>query len=112
MASQLKTISAEAILGRYDDLVKLLSEAEVAFRYHPPAWTDTYCRRLVSAQGILTDLIASLDLDRGGSTAANLFRIYDYMDFHIAQATLSYDPSAIVEVKQLLKDLKSGLTRD
>ena len=109
MASQVNVISAEAIIDRYDDLAELLTEAEVAIRDHAPSWTDTYCRRLVAAQGLLTELISALDLENGGPTAANLFRIYDYMDFHIAQATLAYDPTAITQVKELLRDLRKQI---
>lgn len=111
MASQMNVISAHAIIDRYDDLAKLLSEAEVAIRDHAPSWTDTYCRRLVAAQSLLTELIKALDLEHGGPTAANLFRIYDYMDFHIAQATLAYDTTAITQVKELLGDLRTQIAQ-
>jgi flagellar secretion chaperone FliS len=98
-------LTAEPILALYQEMDQLLGEAERVCRQHPPSWTDLFARRLIACQGILTRLMTSLDLNEGGQMARNLYRIYDNMDFLIAQATLSYDANGLREVRELLTEL-------
>jgi len=59
---------------------------------------------LAKAQDIITELMATLD-PRGGEISANLFRMYEYMTFRLAQARARMDAGPITEVAGLLGTL-------
>ena len=61
------------------------------------------------AIAIITDgLAASLDLDQGGRIAGNLFELYDYMSRRLLEASLRNDRAALLEVSQLLGELRTS----
>jgi len=61
------------------------------------------------AISIITDgLAASLDLDQGGRIAGHLFDLYDYMSRRLLQASLTNDRAALLEVSQLLGELRTS----
>ena len=60
---------------------------------------------LVKAQAIVTEMSASLDLERGGELAEGLERIYDYIYRTLVQANLSQDAHPVEECENLLQVL-------
>ena len=63
---------------------------------------------LVAAQDILSELMASLDFERGGMLAKNLFSIYTFMNRQLLEGNLKKDPAPLVDVKKLLIDLREA----
>lgn len=57
---------------------------------------------------IESGLRASLDKNAGGSIAANLDALYEYMCHRLLQANLKNQPELLDEVHGLLKDLKQS----
>ena len=57
---------------------------------------------------IVNGLRASLDLETGGSIAANLNDLYGYMTKRLFEATTSDDPEIVNEVISLLLEIKSA----
>jgi flagellar protein FliS len=57
---------------------------------------------------IVNGLRASLDLETGGSIAANLNDLYGYMTKRLFEATTSDDPEIVNEVINLLLEIKSA----
>lgn len=57
---------------------------------------------------IIATLQSSLDNDKGGDIAANLDRLYDYMNRRLLEASSANDTTMVDEVMSLLLEIKSG----
>lgn len=57
---------------------------------------------------IIDSLRACLNTEAGGEVAANLNRLYDYMEVRLVEANLKNDPTMIDEVGQLMAQIKVG----
>jgi flagellar protein FliS len=60
---------------------------------------------LVRAQAVITELLETLDLERGGELARQLSQIYDYMNHQLVEANLRKDVAPAREVERLLREL-------
>lgn len=60
---------------------------------------------LVKAQDIITELLGTLDTDRGGEIARNLVSIYEYLYRRLMDANLSKDAEPAREVERYLREL-------
>ena len=60
------------------------------------------------AMAIVSGLRSSLDLSAGGELAANLDRLYDYIERRLLTANIKNDVDIIIEVSDLLREIKSG----
>jgi flagellar secretion chaperone FliS len=65
-------------------------------------------RLLSAAVTIVEELRASLDLKAGGSLAANLDDLYDYMARQIINANLQNKVETLDEVSHLLREIRSA----
>jgi len=63
---------------------------------------------LSAAVAIIDELRCSLDLENGGTIAANLDDLYDYLCRQLVKANLSNRPSILEEVTQLLNEIRSA----
>jgi flagellar protein FliS len=63
---------------------------------------------LTTALGIIGALQGCLDRERGGSLAANLDSLYDYMQRRLFRANVDSDLAAIDEVIDLVRTLKEA----
>ncbi|HLZ31821.1 MAG TPA: flagellar export chaperone FliS [Chloroflexota bacterium] len=61
--------------------------------------------KLLLAQAIITELIETLDMKQGGELAVNLGRIYEYMNYRLADANVRKDAAPVREVEGLLREL-------
>jgi len=60
------------------------------------------------AQDIINELNAVLDIDAGGETAANLRKLYCFMNRRLAEANTRRDPQMIREVITLMEELNQS----
>jgi flagellar protein FliS len=60
---------------------------------------------LIRAQAVITELLETLDLTRGGELARNLMQIYEYMSHRLVEANLRKDVAPAREVERLLREL-------
>ncbi|KPJ66902.1 MAG: hypothetical protein AMJ43_06545 [Coxiella sp. DG_40] len=60
------------------------------------------------AQDIINELNAVLDTEAGGEIAANLRRLYCFMNSRLSQANIKRDPQMIREVITLMEELNQG----
>lgn len=60
------------------------------------------------AISIIDGLRMSLDKDSGGAVAANLDRLYDYMERQLLLANTRNEPALLDEVAGLMREIKSG----
>lgn len=63
-------------------------------------------KNLLRSQDIIAELMASLDLEKGGEIAAGLFRLYDYMYRLLLEANLKKDPQPLEQVEMMLSELR------
>jgi flagellar protein FliS len=63
---------------------------------------------LSKAIGIIGGLDGALDLERGGSIAANLRELYDYASRRLLEANARDDVGALDEVAALIREIKSA----
>lgn len=63
---------------------------------------------ITKAQEIITELMVSLDMDKGGDIAKNLMSLYVYFNDELLRANISKEKSKILEVKKMMSDLLSA----
>jgi flagellar protein FliS len=61
--------------------------------------------KLVKAQAIVSNLLESLDVERGGDVARNLSALYEYMLRRLLEANIRKDAQPAREVQVLLREL-------
>lgn len=60
------------------------------------------------ALALIDELNTALDLERGGTLAANLRALYDYATRRLVEANLHNDPRIVAEVQALIREVKVG----
>lgn len=93
------------IVMLYDGAVKFLSIA--ADRIDAGDFYGSHTN-LVKGKSIIAELLASLNLDKGGDIALNLQRLYGYMFNELIEANVEKDSARVMQVIKLLKQLRSG----
>ena len=93
------------IILLYDKLSAVLANAENALSEMD---SERSAKLLGKAHAIIYELMASLDFEKGGDIARNLYRIYEYMNYRLLQANIKRDPSIAVEIRALVIKLKEG----
>ena len=63
------------IIMLYDAALDQLNKASLALEDESPNRIEKYHNALIAAQNIITELIASLDMEAGGEVAKNLFKL-------------------------------------
>ena len=69
---------------------------------------DRANENILRAQDIITELMVSLDMDKGGEIAKNLFSLYTYMKKELLSANMNKDPEPIRSVLKYLNNLKEA----
>ncbi len=96
---------ARLIVMLYDGAIRFINEAMAAMRQRD---YETQNARLQRAQKILAELISSLDFDKGGEIAENLFRLYTYMYNQLVEANIQDSIERLEHVIDLLSDLREA----
>jgi len=69
---------------------------------------DKISNALIKAQDIITELMASLDFERGGEIAKNLFGLYVFFNQELVKANISKEYEPAKSVRKMLKELRSA----
>ncbi len=95
------------IVMLYDEVIKQLDFAkrELAGKDRK---LDKVHNHIVKAQEILTELTASLDFEKGGAIASNLYGLYMFFNQQLTHANMEKNPKALGEVQELLKELRGA----
>ncbi|HHV55046.1 MAG TPA: flagellar export chaperone FliS [Firmicutes bacterium] len=92
------------ILLLYDAAIRNARQAAAAWE----AANEAEARaRTYRVQDILAELIGSLNFE-AGQLAAQLFQLYEYMNYRLIQSMLRKDVEAVREVGRLLEELRSA----
>jgi flagellar protein FliS len=89
----------------YDGAIKFMKLAikELEAQNH-----EAKGRYVSRAQDIINELNAVLDLDAGGEMAANLRKLYCFMNRRLSEANTKRDPQIIREVITLMEELNES----
>jgi flagellar protein FliS len=106
--TQIETASKEQLLLMlYDGAVHYLKRAKMLLQQPGTEHTLTEKTNLIlKAQDIILELMAALDMEKGGELTRSLFRLYEYMNYRLNQANIRRDIPALEEVVTLLSDLR------
>lgn len=106
--TQIKTATpGKLILMLYDGAIKNINLAsENLDKKH--ASYDKVSSYIIRTQDIVTELMVSLDFEKGGEIAKSLFSLYMYMNRKLLEANINKDMKLLNEIKKLLKELRSA----
>jgi len=93
------------LLVLYNAAIELLAEAKSAIERHDIVEKG---RHLSQTHAIISELLASLDLDIGGDMARSLRDLYVFMLEQIARANINNDANSLDVVISLLRTLYGG----
>ena len=96
---------ARLIVMLYDGAIRFINEATYAMQQRD---YETQNAKLQRAQKILAELISSLDFDKGGEIAENLFRLYTYMYNQLVEANINDSRDRLEHVVHLLSELREA----
>jgi flagellar protein FliS len=93
------------VIALYQGAIDATHQAEAALRARDIMGRG---KAINKANAILTELLMSLDHERGGEISMNLSRLYCYMQTQLLKAHASQLASPIIEVSSLLTTLLEG----
>jgi len=89
----------------YDGAIKFLKLALKELQANNYQAKGQYINK---AQDIINELNAVLDMSAGGEIAANLRKLYCFMNNRLSEANIKRDPKMIQEVIELMEELNQS----
>ncbi|MCB1145952.1 MAG: flagellar export chaperone FliS [Leptospiraceae bacterium] len=99
----------QLIVMLYDGAIRFLSLAEGYIENYKTF--DKANHNILRAQDILSELMVSLDFEKGGEIAQNLFNLYAWMKKELIEANLEKKKEPLTKVITMLADLKETWER-
>jgi flagellar secretion chaperone FliS len=103
--SILTATPGQLVVMLYDGCLRFLHQAAYAMREGNVTESGA---RLTRAEAIIEELLATLDLEKGGVVASRLQGIYVFCSKHLIEARLGRDPDMIDKVSELLSELRDA----
>lgn len=105
--NQIETANAkQLVIMLYEGAIRFLEEASGNIENFKKY--DFVNTKILKAQDIITELMVSLDMDKGGEIADNLLSLYVYMKKVLLEANIKKEKAPIDQVLKMLRDLKSA----
>ena len=100
----------QLVLMLYDGALACLAQAREALGRpaHEVQRLEVINNQLQKAQAIIAELQNGLNFEAGGEVAATLDPLYTYYNRRLFEANMRKDVQPVIEVEQLLGDLRSG----
>ena len=96
------------IIMLYDGAIK---NASFAVEHMKSGQIEKVHDCLIKTKNIVTELMATLNMDRGGDIAKNLQSLYSYMFSQLIEANMSKNSEPVIVVIDLLKELRAAWTQ-
>lgn len=93
------------ILMLYDGAIRFIQQGIKAIEENN---IEVSHHNLLRSQNIMVELIASLNFEKGGELAVNLFRIYEFMHYTLVQANIKKDAEQLEKICDQLKRLRES----
>ena len=95
------------IVMLYDEAIKQLDHAAQEM-VNPGKKLDVVHNCIVKTQDVITELMASLDFEKGGEIAQNLYSLYSFFNQQLVDANIQKKPEKIQEVRNLMAELREA----
>ena len=106
--TRIKTANqGKLIVMLYDGAIKYLNLALDSMDETDKHY-DEISNNIIKVQDIVTELMVSLDFERGGEISKNLFSLYVFMNRQLLEANVRKSINPLGEVKALLLELRSA----
>lgn len=97
---------ARIIVMLYDELVK---QIDVAIRQiDENGGLDVVNNAILKAHDIVTELMASLDMEKGGEIAKQLHDLYTFFCARLIQGNIKKDPEILRNTRALITELRAS----
>src|SRR5690554_3508133 len=96
----------QLVLMLYNGAIRFLKQAQVSLDKQQ---LESCHNNILRTQDIITELMTTLDLSQG-QIAKNLYQLYDYMFSRLVAANMQKDAQPLLEVEQLLSELRDTWT--
>ena len=88
------------LLMLFDGGIKFLNLGKLAIEQKDYSSAN---KSLVKVQDILFELMVSLDMDKGGEIAANLYKLYEFYRNEVIKANITKDAELLLPVLEFLR---------
>jgi len=106
--TNIKTASqGQIIIMLYDEAIRQLDKA-VKLLKEGSRHYDQVNNSIIRAQDMVTELMVSLDFEKGGDIAQSLFSLYMFFNQHMMEANLKKDAQMLGTVCGHLKELRGA----
>lgn len=95
------------IVMLYDEALKQL-DAAIGGLENQSKQLDMIHNAILKAQDIITELMVSLDFDRGGEIAKNLFNLYMFFNRQLMESNVKKEIEPVKDVRRLMCDLRDA----
>jgi flagellar secretion chaperone FliS len=96
----------QLVIMLYDGAIKFLNES-IGFLDNYKTY-DQANAKIVRVQEIISELMISLDMEKGGEIAQNLFNLYAFMKQQLLDANIKKEPAPIKQVIKMLNELSQA----
>jgi flagellar protein FliS len=98
----------QLVLMLYDRALAAIARSEWALRHKERDSIELAHKELTRAQDIVTELMLSLDHDKGGELSSSLNAIYEFCLDRLTYANVNKDATALPFVTKSLTDLREA----
>ena len=106
--TSIKTASgSKIVLMLYDEALKQMDIAS-DYMENKSKNFDAINSAIIKSQEVITELMVSLDFDKGGEIAKNLFSLYMYFNKELMGANVKKDPQPIKDVRRMISELREA----
>ena len=106
--THIKTASGgRLIIMIYDEAVRQLDYAIEALGTKNPKF-DLASNAIIKTQDLITELMVSLDFEKGGEIAQNLFSLYMFFNRQLMDANVKKDVDMLKNVLKFVSDLRDA----
>lgn len=95
----------QLVIMLYDGCLRFMAQARQAMLDKDIYVQNENCQK---AQNILTELLSTLDMDRGGEVAQNLTALYNYTYDRLIEANINDDPTALDQATKVMSELRAS----
>ncbi|MDR2784891.1 MAG: flagellar export chaperone FliS [Treponema sp.] len=112
--TRIKTASqGQLVIMLYDEAVKQLDRSLELLGLNStekkdPGRIEKISKAVLKAQEIFTELMASLDFERGGEIAKNLFSLYSWFNQELLAANVKQDLRQITIIRNMVYELRGA----
>lgn len=96
------TDKGRLLLMMYEGAIKFLRQSKAGLEENDIA---KFCRFLSKSQAIISELMNTLDFEKGGTIARDLDRLYDFLLFYLTEANLYRDVERVNKSIKLIETI-------